>query len=163
MSNTAEAIEPTVALQPIHNQRDFGLAKHRFNYHDANYPRKLTPQQLTDSALWTAVAQNHLRPGDEVRVIAEDNSFYARLLVLAKSANIARMFVLEYIEMDTVVRINNDVMDGATDSDPFHIKLRGPRKWCIVNRQTQQVIKEDIATQHEALRDLAEYRQALGK
>lgn len=133
---------------------DFGLAQHRFRQFSATVSSDTTKEQLSDPALWASVAPQ-MQPGDSIRVIAEDFSFIAVLVVTFSQGTVARVKVLTVHGLDKVEQQQPGLFGD------YELKMRGPKKWCIVKTSTGEVIKEGIPTQTEAVRELADYQQAL--
>jgi len=134
---------------------DFGLAVHKFQTHSAIVDGRLSEKELECRDLWGHVI-GQLSAGDEVRCLAEDCSFRAIVLCTYREGSEVRMKTVSYTEVDAV---DYDTMDAS--SSVYSVKMRGVRKWCIVNDETGEVIKELIPTQGEALKELLEYKKAL--
>ncbi len=140
---------------PMIKPLEFGTAESIFRVFNAYIPKKLTKKELETPRIWGHVG-TQLRAGFEVRVLAEDMSLRALMLVTYANGSSVRMKVIQYQEID--------VVDYSKSDDPdcdYEIKLRGVKKWCIVQKSTGEVFKEDIPTQKEAASELADYMQAL--
>ncbi len=96
-----------------------------------------------------------LKVGDRIEVLGPKGDYFAELYVVAipltGSVQVAQISF-------TKLKVNAEVL--APDAD-FEVKFRGPRKWSIVRTSDSKVLQEDIATQEEAIRDLADYKKAL--
>jgi len=146
MSNTKK-------LNPVRNA-DFQLADHRFRRFDCTVPAGTTKKDLENPSLWESVA-GQLRQGDEVRAISDDFSFVAYLLVTFSQGTDARLKVVNGADLDEV--------EATEVQGKYFIKMRGPKKWCVMNRETGEAIKENIAKQSEAQRELEDYVTALNR
>ena len=133
---------------------DFGLATHRVQHFDALVSSKLTKADLEDPALWGLIG-GQIKAGAEIRAVADDYSFVARLFVTFAQGSSIRAKVIDFVKMEAVDHGINDTLDG------YDIKMRGPRKWSIIKTGTGEVVREDIPTQEQALKELAEHRRAL--
>ena len=133
---------------------DFGLAAHRVQHFDAMVSNKLTKTDLEAPSLWELVA-GQIKAGAEIRAVADDYSFVARLFVTFAQGSSVRAKVIDFVKMETVDHGINDTLDG------YDIKMRGPKKWCVVKTDTGEVVREMIPTQELALKELAEHRRAL--
>jgi hypothetical protein len=133
----------------------FGLAEHRFRRFNAIVSPHLNETGLEDPDLWAMIAPQ-LRMGDEIRAVAEDNSFVALLFVTFAQGTDARVKVVYGSNLDAVDHdeINREVND-------YQIMQKGQLKWCIVKMSTGERIKENIPTQAEAQKELEEYRKVL--
>lgn len=134
---------------------EFGLAQHRFREFEAIVPGSTTNEDLTKSEAWTHVA-GQLQPGDEIRVRAEDDSFVARLYVTYRQGTDTRVFVIYRADLEVVDP--NTLLD---ENAPYFVQLRGTKKWCIIKRETGDIVKEMIATQKGAFIELDDYVRAL--
>lgn len=147
MANTAEIIVP---LRPA----EFGLIEHKARRFNAEVSGKFTAKELEDPALWVNCAQK-LQMGAEIRCIADDMSFVAYGICTFAQGSTAKIKIIAMHKLDAV-----DHIDTGPAGD-FEVKFRGPKKWSIINNKTGEVVKEDIATQLECLRDLEDYKKAL--
>lgn len=155
---TAEAFK----LDPI-RLTDWKLGVHAFQLHNLVVDPSLTKDELEDPALFVHVAHkfNHCGP-DEVRFVAEDLSWVAYGFVTFAQGSTAKIRIVQRYELDRVDRASdNSVVDGSQPGDSFHVKSCGVRKWAIVNKASGAIIKDRMPNQADALRELAEYRQAL--
>lgn len=119
-----------------------------------NAPEKVTIEDVQRPEFWSHVAPK-MRPYDEIRVRAEDGTWYARLLVTGTDRTWARVAVLEYKKLTTY-----DV--SQTQSARFELRLRGPQhKWCVIRLLDNQVIKSECQTRDEAAMWLREYEKTL--
>ena len=134
---------------------DFGLAQHRFCEFDAIVPGATTNEVLTTPETWSHVAAQ-MQPGDEIRVRAEDDSFVARLYVTYRQGSDTRVFLIYRADLETVDA--NVLLD---ENAPYFIHLRGVKKWCIIKRETGEIVKEMIPTQKAAFIELDDYVRAL--
>jgi hypothetical protein len=149
----AEAAEE-VKISPI-NTADFGADTHRVNRFSADVPGSYTIKDLENPDAWVNVAKN-MSMGCEVRCLADDMSFVAYGVCTFVQGSIAKVKINSFHKMDLV---DPDSMgDAASD---FEVKLRGPKKWSIVNKRSGDVVKEGIDTQLNAMRELEDYRKAL--
>jgi len=149
MSNAAEKLTVT----PL-RRTDFGLSQHRIRQFDATVPGQYTIEDLQDPALWSSVA-GQLEMGAEVRCLADDMSFVAHGVCTFAAGAVASIKIYSFYPLDKV-----DPKLVAVSKE-YDIKLRGPKKWCIVHMPTGDVVKEGIANQGVALRELEDYERAL--
>jgi hypothetical protein len=93
------------------------------------------PEALLDSGYWAHVSAK-LRRGDIIVALAEDNSYYAELLVLEAGKLFAKVAPLRCVEISVKQMLNVEVPDG------YEIKFRGPKKWSVL--RGKDVLKEDM-------------------
>jgi len=137
------------------NSGDFGAIEHKVPRFNADVSGKLTKEDLENPDLWAHVARSMVM-GCDVRCIADDMSFVAfGICTFAQGASV-KIKIYSFTELDEV---NYDEMND--DAAKFIIKLRGPKKWCLVNNENGDIVKEDIPTQLEAMRELTDYQKAL--
>lgn len=140
-------------IKPI----DFQLAEHRYRRFDCIVSSDTNKKDLENSALWVNVAPQ-LKMFDEVRVIADDHSFMAKLLVTFTQGTDARLKLLYGVDLE-------DESDVEVETPPskYEIKQKGQLKWCIVNNETGENIKTNIPKKSEAQRELEDYITALNR
>lgn len=102
-----------------------------------------------------------LRQGDEIKVLSDDNSMYAVVLVLKAERTSATVKVLQYNDLtnasDVVMIENKDL----TMND-FEIKWRGPAaKWSVVRKNDNAVIREGLASKEDAEKSCGEYLKVM--
>jgi hypothetical protein len=139
-------------MNPI-KPMNFQLAEHRYRRFDCIVPADTDKKDLENPALWVNVAPQ-LRMFDEVRVISDDHSFMAKLLVTFTQGTDARLKLLYGVDLEG----ESDIEDAPLKYD---IKMKGQLKWCIVNNETGETIKTNISKKSEAQRELEEYIAAL--
>jgi len=132
---------------------EFQMAQHRFTQFDCVVPAGTTDKDLENPDLWVNVAPK-LRMWDEVRVIAEDHSFVAYLLVMFAQGTDARLKVVNGANLD------DDDAESNSESK-YEVKLRGPHKWCVINKENGDILNTGIAKKSEAQKWLEEYEAAL--
>lgn len=141
----------TEALRPS----EFGLVSHMISQFNANVPGHLTKADLENPDLWVNVA-NKLIMGSEVRCLADDMSFVAYGICTFAQGSTAKIKIITTHKLDAV---DYEAMSG--EAGDYEAKLRGPKKWCIVQKSTGDVIKEGMATQLVAMQELKDYEKAL--
>lgn len=135
--------------------RTYKLHPSRFNI-SAVYTRKEvsavpvagTPfDALLEPSYWAHVAEK-LRPYDEIVVMSEDMTYYARFLVLASSRMSAKVFLLHKWDLT-----GQTIEDDAT---PFAVMWRGPHhKHAVVRMSDKQAVQVGFDTREAATAWLA--------
>lgn len=136
------------------------LTSNRFrsNEHENNYwtvyPEHGTPfEALLDPGYWAHVSAK-MKPYDELRVIAEDGSYYGKLLVQDAGKLYAKVAKLEYYDLNVV-----EVKQAGVALEGHEVKWRGPvDKWCVV-RGKDVLVKGK--TKDEANSWLAQYGRTI--
>jgi hypothetical protein len=131
-----------------------GLIEHKVRRFNADVPGSLTADDLENPDLWVNVAPQ-FEMGTEIRCLADDMSFVANGICTYSQGSTAKVKIITMHELD---QVDDDFGDST---GAFEIKLRGPKKWCVINKNNGDVIKEYIPTQLEALRELEDYKKAL--
>jgi hypothetical protein len=99
-------------------------------------PEHGTPvEALLDPAYWAHVSAK-LRRGDIITALAEDDSYFAELLVLNVGKLFAKVVLIRRVEITAAQIFNAEVPKG------FDIKFRGPKKWSVL--RGTEVLKEDM-------------------
>ena len=104
-------------------------------------PPNVKSEDLTRPAFWAHVAKD-LRRGDMIEVLAEDNSFYAEVLVRSARRTDATVSMLRFQKLDKPVL-------EKSDTEGYEIIFRGGRAKHTVMRNTD-IIKEGFGTYEEA-------------
>ncbi|WP_372809327.1 hypothetical protein [Litorivivens sp.] len=132
----------------------FGLAQHKYQTHSATVPGGLSREDLTKPELW-ALNRARIRTHDEIRVVAEDSSFYAKLLVTYADSREVYTAVVEYQELDA------PDMEELTQAQQRYItKLCGPLKWCVIDTETDEKVRTGIDKRSLAERELEDFLRA---
>jgi len=150
MASTAENIK----VDPL-RPADVGLFEHRVTRLDASVSGKLSTEELEDPALWVNIA-GKMTMGTEVRCLADDMSFVAYGVCTFSQGSTVKIKIYAMHKLD---QVDADKMGDITSD--YEIKLRGPKKWCVMKKSDGTVIKEGIATQLEAMREMEDYKKAL--
>lgn len=116
-------------------------------------PKVLSEKDLLDPKLWVNVAVK-LMAGCEVRVTDVDCSFMARVFVTYANQHDIRIQVLEHHVFET---------PSDTEDEEYFAKQRGQLKWCLMKKGNPEPIQTNIATKHEAEKQLTEYLQTLAR
>lgn len=140
-------------LRPGHC--DFGAYQHKVNQFSVIVPGHLKKADLENHELWVNQARM-MSMGCEVRALADDMSFVAYCICTYAQGSTAKLKVISFDKLDVVDR---DMVGDAADD--YTVEMRGSKKWCIIQKSTGAVIKDGIAKQLEAMRDLEDYQKAL--
>jgi hypothetical protein len=100
---------------------------------------------------WSHVAAN-LSPLSRIEVVAEDNSWFAELIVLSSGLNWAKVRLLRYIPL----------VDGFPEEkkqeDDFEILYAGVKaRFRVIRKSDRTTVKEGFPSQQEALKWVREY------
>lgn len=116
-------------------------------------PPGVSIDQATSVKSFVHVA-NKLRPNDEIIIRAEDDSFYARVLVRMVIHLDVVVTVIEYFKMKESV--------GAPVDSEFEVSyINGRYKWGFKRRGSSDWIMKEIPTESAAAIALADHRKAL--
>jgi hypothetical protein len=148
------AKEKIEKVDPIRTT-SFGLAEHSYRSFNAIAPSATTENELTNPKLWTLIAAQ-LRPGDEIRVVDEAAEWVAKLFVTYAQGSIVRVKITDYKRFGAEDAIEDDGIDNR-----FEAKQKGVLGWCIVDKTTNENIKQNIPSRVEAERELEDYIKAL--
>lgn len=111
---------------------------------------------LFDEEYWAHVARQ-LKPGHEIKVVAEDGSWWMHLYVRVVDRNRARVQVLHEVELGDTVPLAEIPQDN-----PFEVKWRGPAaKWGVVRKSDGEVIKDHLPERADANRYISEKLRTL--
>ena len=152
--NTEEVVQE-VETRTVVPLKPGVVAEQKFNFTawDAAPPEGTRLEDLTNPVFWEHVARR-LRIGDEVRVVPDDCSFYARLLVTNAVGARVQMKLIEGVQLESV--------DGVGPQEgPYRIELKGRLKWCVINTSTGAIEEKNIETQADAARAMGDLQRAL--
>jgi hypothetical protein len=153
----AEAAE-VVALKVIPVlSRDFSLAIHSFQTHNAVVPAGTTKEQLLDPQLWNHVSTK-IKLHDEIRVIEENGAFMARLFVNFRHNLDVRVKILEFYELEAV-----DYTKMA-NTDNYDVKNRGAAGgWCVIDKKSGKAMFTNLLSQSAAFARKEQYIATLSR
>ncbi|MEO0449096.1 MAG: hypothetical protein AAFZ74_02115 [Pseudomonadota bacterium] len=133
------------------------LQRHSYRLFNAYVPGDVTKADLTDPRLWSHIASNVL-PGDEIRVLAEDMSFRAHLLILYKQGSEISPKVIQF---DKFAEEDKKGMDAGENG--YIVKWQGPsHKWSIITPDGEK-LKTGLQSKKQAEQDLADHLKALAR
>lgn len=135
-------------------RNDLGEQAFKFGLYDACAPCGTTREDLEDPAFWVHVGRD-LREDDEIRVLSEDRSIYARCLVMVAMGNRIQVHVLEYKEIKPTKAANQ------ADGKVFVAEVRGRLRWCVVQVATGELVEKKLGSEQEAINNIADRMKAL--
>ena len=150
---------PATSITPSGNkrklvQRRIQQAEFARNIFDVTPDTGTSLDEMLDEAYWANVA-SMLNPKDRIEVLAEDNSFFAELLVLSTSKLAAKVVVLRSMEIGKV-----DRETVASDNSRCRVEWKGGNlKWCAI--RDNDIIRDGFATEAEAERWKKNHEDAL--
>ena len=128
------------------------LQAHKFEMFGCEVQPGLSKAELEDPKLWANVT-GKLRAGSEIRAVASDGSFVAYLFVKYVNGSDIRIQVMHGYELEKVeVKV--------TEGD-YTVENRQGHGWCVIKRDTGEIIKSNLANQSSAYRELEDYERAL--
>jgi hypothetical protein len=148
---TAPAEQPRIARKIT--QDKIRQARGAFTLYSVQPYPGTTVEDVIKPDYWKHVAHN-FKADDEIRMVPEDQSWRAHLYVT--HAQHGEMFV-------QVLSHNNlSAMDPALlQTEEYEVKWRGVKKFSVVRKKDNAVIKEDIATKEQAVAEMASHVRAI--
>jgi len=132
-------------IQPIRpNQVE--LQQHAYNVFSVRVPANIIPEQLCDPELYVHVI-NKLKMGDELRIIPEDFSYRAEVIVSYTDGKDIRLRPISCVPLDPVN--SGKALDPMSKAN-YRLLMRGQQKWCIQRLSDGDWIKSNIPTKGEA-------------
>jgi hypothetical protein len=132
---------------------DLQLAEYVRSVHHLWVPQGVTLDQATDVKCFVHIA-NRLKPNDEIIIRAEDDTFYARVLVRVVRHLDVVVTVLEHFQM-------KDKVEAVGDSE-YEVKyINGRYKWGFKRKGTDDWIAKEMQTEQEAALALEDHRKAI--
>lgn len=140
------------SLEPI-RPNNFRLAEHAYREFDVIVPVGVMPEDLENPVLYQNVA-NRITQYNEIRVIAEDGSYMARLLVMFVTGSDVKTKILECYEFAELDYVNDQESE-------YFVQVRGSKGWCVIKRADGTRVIENISDRVTAERELQDYLKAL--
>lgn len=132
-------------IQPIRpNQVE--LQQHAYNIFSVRVPADIVPEQLCDPDLYVHVAAK-FKMGDELRIIPNDFSYRAEVIVSYTDGKDIRLRPISCIPLDPVNSGKPIDMKSAAN---FKLVMRGQQKWCVQRLSDGEWIVDNIPTKGEA-------------
>lgn len=138
-------------MEPI-TMKHFRPEQHAVQRHFAQVPEGTTLKDIQKPDFWVNVARR-CTGGDRIVIQSDDLSIVAELVVAYVNGPDMRVLLVhgkEFTEKD------KPEMEGTGDNG-YDVKLRGPKKWCIIKIETGDEIMTGIPTKAEAYKELEQY------
>lgn len=145
--------EPVIPI----NREMFGEMRHTTTDFNAVVRAGTTERDLEDPKFWVNVAAK-MKTHDMIRVVAEDSSFMGMFLVHSKDA-----FGVVIRKIYMVALEPPPHLEAAAAQKRYEVKHRGHLKWCVFDNEAKKNVKEGLANQSDAMRELEELVRALGR
>jgi hypothetical protein len=110
----------------------------------ATIPSGLTKDDVMRPEFWKHFTKK-IKVSDRIHALWEDNSQELDLRVLDIIPGEIRVAVLNHYNYD-------DVDPSYLETESHTVKWRGAAKWCVVNKATNEVVKEKLNSKGEAAR-----------
>lgn len=141
-------------ISPLRPDQYFGLAVHKYNMLSAITPGSMGVKELQNPKFWDLVSRQ-LRSGDEIRCLAEDNSYVARMVVVYVNGSDVRIRCESFVELEEVK------MEAYEAAEDYLVKNGGATGWYVQKKSTGERVLKGFATQAEAFTQLAEYQKKI--
>ena len=113
-----------------------------------------TLEDVLESGYWSYVAERFTPMVTEIRVIAEDSSWMADLLVMSCERNWANVRVLNHYDFSKEKK-------AAKKSSEFKVEFVPAHKWRFKNKASGEVIQKGFQTKDEANKALRDYENLI--
>ena len=154
MAETAKKEIEQIKIDPLKpSALEFGI--HAYQQFSCRVPNGITAEQLLDPDFWVFGVPK-IQMGAEIRVIPEDFSYRAQLLVIFTDRSNIRLKLINYVELENV-----NVVPSGPNAKQYSITMRGQQKWCVQRMSDGEFIKELVPTKQEAITWLDKYVAAL--
>ena len=139
---TPKKIEPKrdVALIPSRMK----LAEYSRSVFSVSIEHNTTKEDMLQPKFWAHVAAN-MRVNDRIEAFAEDGSFYAELLVVAKDRTWAKVHLMSFHDL---TKIAMDISDDILDQ--YKIDFKGPKGWCVIRRDDNAILNDKMHSEGDA-------------
>jgi len=134
-------------VQPIIQAR-MKLAESEQVVYFATVETNVKREDLKDPSFWAHVAAQ-LRPKFEIKVYAEDGSFFAHYLVLACEKTWARVHELSFHDL-AKSEITKDQLDVILKD--YIVEYKGGNKWCVIRKSDNALMQSKLHSKDDALK-----------
>jgi len=116
-------------------------------------PAHYTQEHLETPKFWTFMAPK-FKDMDSIRITSEDGSWVA-------VGYIRRSQTMEVqVQINDIIQLQEQMIAKEIEINGYLIKHFGLiRKFCVINRETKQVLKENFQTQLQAMKYVTEHIQ----
>lgn len=129
-------------MQKINTAR-FALAEHARSIWQVTAEPGMTPESFLEPGVWANVAQQ-MKPFDTVTVLADDASWWAEYLVWDTDRLWAKVQLLRKVARTGASE------DTPQRRDEYHVVYRGTRKYSVLRKSDNAVIKDGFSTKEDA-------------
>lgn len=125
------------------SEAEFAISEAVQCFFTVTAPAGTVREDLLDSGFWVHVA-GRLRPMSELTVMAQDCSWYTKLLCIYAQGSEVQMRELGFWQLDTVTQ-------AGVETDKFVVEWAGPKdQWRIKRKADKVVVDKNIKTRNEA-------------
>lgn len=125
------------------SEAEFQLSEAAQCFFTVTAPAGTVRADLLDAGFWVHVA-GRLRPLSELRVVAQDYTWYAKLLCLYAQGQEVRMCELGYWPLEAIEQ-------QSVETDKFAVQWAGPsHQWRVVRKSDGVVMQKSFKTRNEA-------------
>lgn len=150
---SAAAVKRNQTLAPSR----FASAVHAHNTWTAMIPAGVTLNDILKDPNYFAHVASQIRVGDEIRLVAEEGTWVAWLYVAFVNGKHIVASLRQELKLDTNFESRDELRER------FVVKLCGPLKYCIMDQETGQRVREGIENEVAARRQLDDYIKALSR
>ena len=150
MSNTVKKVNFRAAPNSL------SQADHVRNAKAYNVPSGHTIEDLMIPEYWANEAKK-VTLLDRIELRAEDLSFWAEAIVVAKSATSVKLFIIQHHKLSGENKKFNEEI-----KDKYEIKFRGLKGHSVVRKSDKSVISDEHGTISEAEQALEKYLKEMG-
>lgn len=122
----------------------FTSAEHVRNTWQVMAEPGMAPEDLLDPNAWGNVAEQ-LKPFDLIAAHADDSTWWAEYLVTDVGRLHARVHLLRKADWGRA-----PASEAVTRQDEYDVKHRGIRKWSVLRKADNAVLRDGYATREEA-------------
>ena len=147
ITNKKQEIDTTPA--PI-QQRDRKDSQHAYSSHSITVPRKMTAQELEQSALYSNIAAR-MGLRDRVEIQSADGTMLALGLITSHVGGEVKVKIYELYDMGDIIQEEIDFMGYLIRLNPIS------SQWAIVNKKSGDTLKDEIPSQKDAITYLTDH------
>ncbi len=122
------------------------MQQHAFQMWAITVPDSFTVENVTDPIVWVNMA-GKIDVGDELRIMPENQTWLAKAIVTYKEGSQVTVAILDDYQLEEITD------DSIGDKSAFIVENRKKNKWCVIDRETGEVVIKMIETQAKAYQE----------
>jgi len=148
---TVSELKKEKTINPVNNVL---LAEHEMRDFVVYALHGTSVEDILETGYWAHVAERFVPFKTQIKVIAEDGSWIAELIVTACDRNWARVYMMHFHDLSE--------QEAAPSKDSnFTVNFAPAHGWRIIQKDTKEVIQKGFNTKDDAHKALKDYENTI--